>query len=336
MAVNPKSRIEGLFSKVGYGAEREGRAASDAFQRKAAKTILAPMDVAGEYDFKRVLFTTLGGQIRPITVQDLQTFQANVRKLGKKFKGGITAQGVIDHSLKEDLDRSNAEIRVATVSQVMNGTLHMITNAGPNSDVRRHHVTIQFPTYSAYAASPQEPKKAAAAMVRGPVRFDCDCGRHRFWFRFIATKGNFNAGRDEPGFPKIRNPKLHGVACKHVLRAMYALLHDQIVRNVCARMIENGQQFVHKKIVQSNADMRKQANAQLETRAKRGTAIRQTATQVLKASMKKAVAQVAEKARKRAASATTDLNAAIRKAAKLGVLTPAQLAAVAAILKQKG
>lgn len=330
-----KSKLDGLFSKVGYVSERESRSSSDAVQRAAAKTILAPMDVAGEYDFARVLFTTLGGQVRPITVDDLKTFQGYVRKLGKKFKGGITAQGVIDHSLKEDLARANAEIRVATVSQAAHGTLHMITNAGPNSDVRRHHVTVQFPTYSAYAASPQEPKKLASAMVTGPLRFDCDCGRHRYWFRFIATKGNFNAGRDEPGFPKIRNPKLHGIACKHVLRAMYAILRDQVVRNVCARMIENGQQFVHKKITQSNAEMRAQAQGQLNTRAKRGTAIKQTAAQALKASMKKAVLQVAERAKKRAKSATSDLNAAIKKAAKLGVLTPAQLAAVAAILKGK-
>jgi hypothetical protein len=55
---------------------------------------------------------------------------------------------------------------------------------------------------------------------KGPLKFECDCGRHRYWFRYIATIGGYNAGRPETGYPKIRNPKLFGVACKHVLRVM--------------------------------------------------------------------------------------------------------------------
>lgn len=325
----------GIFSKRGYEAERVAVQSRDETERRAAKTILSPIDVYGDYDFTRALQTTLGGVMRPLTSDDLRTFQSCVQKLGKKYKGGITAQGVIDHSLKEDLARANAQIRIATVAQAHNGQLNFITNAGPDSDVSRHHVTVQFPTFATYTASPLEAKKLAPAMLKGPVRFDCDCGRHRYWFRFIATKGNFNALRGEVGFPKIKNPRLQGIACKHVLRVMYSLLRDATVRMVSAKMIENGQKFVAKKITLSNEDMRAQAAAQLEARAKRGTSIKPSKSEVVKAVMNKAVQNVAAKAKKKATAAANDLNSAVRKAAKLGALTPAQLSAIAAILKGK-
>ncbi|EPA1084307.1 phage tail protein, partial [Escherichia coli] len=54
--------------------------------------------------------------------------------------------------------------------------------------------------------------------------FDCDCGRHQYWYRYIATAGNFAlAPPKEYAFPKIRNPNLKGIACKHVIHAMTRL-----------------------------------------------------------------------------------------------------------------
>ena len=66
----------------------------------------------------------------------------------------------------------------------------------------------------------KDPKQTANWLRKQKLAFDCDCGRHRYWFRYISTIGNFNAGRKELGFPKIRNSNLLGVACKHVLRVM--------------------------------------------------------------------------------------------------------------------
>jgi hypothetical protein len=115
--------------------------------------------------------------------------------------------------------------------------VHFITNSGPSSDARRHHVEVLLLEHSAMVASPQEPSRAAGLSVKGALKFDCDCGRHRFWYRYIATIGHFNAGRDETGYPKIRNPKLRGVACKHVLRVMKHLGSAQVLHFI-TRMIE--------------------------------------------------------------------------------------------------
>lgn len=241
MATKPVIDLAKLLGKRGYGAEVQRQRRQEAEERSQARNILDPLDVAGEYDAARLLYTTLGGELRPITLDDLQQFAHLARKLGKRFKGGITARGVVDASLPVDRERANAEIRTAVVVKAQAGALHFVTNAGPASKVTRHHVHVEFPAFKAYAASPQAAAKLSRAMLDGPLRFECDCERHRYWFRYIATKGGFNAGRPEVGFPKIRNPKLVGVACKHALRVMQAVMRDANVRAQATAMIAAAQ-----------------------------------------------------------------------------------------------
>ena len=216
---------------------------ADTARRERASGILAPNEVSGEYDAGRLLSTTLGGVMRPLTIEDLHTFRKGVKTLGKKFKGGITAKSVIDMSLQVDRDRANKEITMAVPVQLYAGRIHFMTNAGPKSDVTRHHVHIELLNYSAAISSPAKTSELVKMMTTGPLKLDCDCGRHTFWYRFIATSGNFNAGRPENGFPKIRNPNLTGVACKHVLRVMQQL-SSPAVRMRLEKMVETGRKGV--------------------------------------------------------------------------------------------
>lgn len=196
----------------------------EASQRAAAEArILRPDDVRGDYDAGRLLHTTLGGTLREITDRDLRVFQENARALGKRFKGGITAQAVIDLSLGIDRQRSSTQIRMAVPVGSKGGTFTIATNASAGSKDSRHLVTVAFNQWSPAVASPRTSAQAVVAVTQGHLKFDCDCGRHRFWYRYISTIGKFNAGRDEVGYPKIRNPKLKGIACKHVLRVMEAI-----------------------------------------------------------------------------------------------------------------
>jgi hypothetical protein len=223
----------------GAAAEAAKRYEDNARSQAAARNLLRPDEVAGEYDAGRLLQTTLGGQMRPITHEDLQTFKRNAEALGKRFRGGITPKGVIDRSLKIDRERSNAQIRVALPRQYGDGKMHFVTNAGPDSDVTRHHVLVEFLNYSAGVASPSKPTDMAKIVTAGPIRFSCDCGRHKYWYSYIATIGRFSAGVAQIGFPKIKNPHLVGVACKHVLRVMNEL-SGPLVRGHVATMIERG------------------------------------------------------------------------------------------------
>nr|WP_319566286.1 hypothetical protein [uncultured Rhodoferax sp.] len=246
---NSSNPVDKLLKGGAQAANREasGRYLGELAHRERASDILSPSEVSGEYDAGRLLTTTLGGQIRALTHDDLRTFRDNVKKLGKKFKGGITAKGVIDLSTKADRDRANDEIRTAIPMQSIGGRVHFVTNAGPNSDVTRHHVHIEMLNYNAAISSPGKLPELAKMLTSGPLKFDCDCGRHTFWFRFIATAGNYNAGRPENGFPKIRNPNLIGVACKHVLRVMVQLAMP-ITRMQVEKMIDRGRNSLDSKV----------------------------------------------------------------------------------------
>lgn len=102
------------------------------------------------------------------------------------------------------------------------GLVHLLTNAGPNSKVLNHHVEIEFSNFKSvvFDIDKQALTTVKNRLAKGKIKFQCDCERHTFWYRYMATIGGYNLGRDEGGFPKIRNPHLSGVACKHVLRVV--------------------------------------------------------------------------------------------------------------------
>jgi hypothetical protein len=52
--------------------------------------------------------------------------------------------------------------------------------------------------------------------INGPVKVNCDCGRWRFWYRYKASVGGY-AITEERGFPKVRNRRLTGSVCKHLV-----------------------------------------------------------------------------------------------------------------------
>lgn len=214
--------------------------------------ILTEREVRGDWDANRVLMTTLGGRVRPITSDDLATFRQNMRTAQRAFKnkkGGITARQIIDlaasrplsyaapggfgaeGNYRSDLDKARREITSAVPVSAINGEIRFLTNAGKDSRATRHTVIVRLNAFDEAAAMVaatdlkdwKSPRQAANWLRKQPLAFDCDCGRHRYFFRYLATIGGFEAGRKETGYPKIRNPGLRGVACKHVLRVMTEL-----------------------------------------------------------------------------------------------------------------
>lgn len=249
MALPPQiGRLSGATS------EAKGLARADAEQRAQAPRILNPKDMQGDYDAARLLTTTLGthdGRPRPLTADDLAAFRQNARALGQRFKGGITARQIIDMSLAIDRKRAREEITMAVPASARGAKdssrkvdrleVRFITNASKKYGATRHHVMVEFLGYStAVASGAMSATKAASLMRKQGLRFDCDCGRHQYWYRYIATVGNYNAGRAETGYPKVRNPGLTGVACKHILRVMAEVEGAGLVQSFLARAIEKG------------------------------------------------------------------------------------------------
>lgn len=222
--------------------------------------ILSADDMSGLYDPKRRLFTTAGGDLRPLTIDDLMAFRAAVHDIQRRHglrkgnvpthgtTGGILAKQVINLSSLDDRTRANQQIHTVIPVSNRGGVVQIATNASSKSDVSRHHVMVQFLEYDEVLADGSSPLEAARRMVAGKLKFDCDCGRHRYWFRFIASIGNFNYGRPEDGFPKIRNPNLRGIACKHVIRVMAMITAGATFNLFAKRMIETGRRTLSNKL----------------------------------------------------------------------------------------
>ncbi|MCI2809540.1 hypothetical protein [Eoetvoesiella caeni] len=269
-----------LGKLAGAAGEAKARAASEKAERLAAPSILRPNEITGEYDASRLLMTTLGGEIRPLTHDDLAAFRRNVGTAQKRLKGGITARKVLDLSWADDRNRAQSQIRQAVPMSASNGRVRFVTSAGPDSKVSRHHVTVEFMSFGAsVSAGSKTPLQAAGWLRKQPLKFDCDCERHTFWFRYISTIGGFNAGRAETGFPKIRNPGLSGVGCKHVLRVMAEVESAGTVALFLSKVIARGRENDdgNAKVRQAQRDAEAQLAANKRPREIKTTTDRQKA-----------------------------------------------------------
>lgn len=339
--------IEGLRGHVG-AAHRAAKA--EAAQRERAHGILTERSVAGgDWDAAKALMTTLGGKLRALTPDDLATFRRNMTLARRNFKGygGITARQVLDLAsggglayktpqscgARSDIDKARDEIKTALPVSALGDLVRFRTASGRDSSVPHHLVLIRFMGFKdaqqrIIAAGPDKaaPRRAAQWLRKERLAFDCDCERHRYFLRYVATIGGFNAGRDETGFPKVRNPGLKGVACKHVLRVMAELERSNLVLG-----------FLEKHLVRVSQSMRttqvSQEDAAAMAARKRGRAAS------IQTSEQHAAQARATKARRSAVSAAT--RAAIEHPPKVVApatrrLSSGQHEAVAVFAKQFG
>lgn len=357
----------------GHVGESKTRFEQDRREREAAgklpkdqNIILTEREVRGEWDASRILMTTLGGGVRPITADDLAAFRQNIRTAKKAFSprggAGITArqvidlassrplnytdQSVIDQGYLSDIDKARREITMAIPASAVNDEVRFLTNAGADSEVTRHHVLVKFLRWNdacskvaALEVGDEAGVRAVANWLRKQkLAFDCDCKRHRFFLRYVATIGGFAAGRQETGFPKIRNPNLHGVACKHVLRVMAEIeSSNAFLRFLTSHLMKVNERRSNTPVTQ------KQAEDALKNR-KRATKIRTTderKAEAAKARERRALNKVSvkpkkdTKAEKRAAATKQKTQKSAEQLAKSFGLTPEQvIAALQALAKQ--
>lgn len=168
------------------------------------------------------------------TPEDIRRFDAARQSHKKGFRNtvpGITYAQLVAQSTSIDIKRANNRvsdgtgIKAATFLGIKHNLAVISVKASEESDHQHHRVRIRFEEWdqSVEDIGEDNAKKAriAADLCKGRVSFDCDCGRHQYWYRYMATAGNYAvAPPKEYAFPKIRNPDLTGVACKHVLHTM--------------------------------------------------------------------------------------------------------------------
>lgn len=209
---------------------QEGKIEAANIQREQAKNILL-LPTRSEKALKG---------IGEIDAAGIRQFQTALKHLGKSYRvagiaGGIRARTVINRSRGIDIKRCREEIPHAKpVSVDKFGVVRFWVSASGKYGDTSHYVVVQFLNFSAATAG----HAGLNDVLNGALKFDCDCGRHRFWYRYIATVGGFNYGRGESGFPKIRNPDLRGLGCKHVLRVMLVIEKSAAFRAFMKQAIE--------------------------------------------------------------------------------------------------
>lgn len=270
----PKGVDQGLFDKIksiygtrGHQTDLQKRRTADLEQRVESATILHPDDVKGDYDVKRMLETTLGGKKRMLTQKDLIAFKKNIATAKQRYNGGITPQKIINLSMDADIARSREQIKTAVFSRRNpKGEAFFVTNSSPDSKHNHHTVHVIFKQFGeALTAAGDTPNLVKYLMQDGRVAFDCTCERHRYWFRYITTIGEFYAGRPETGFPKITNPNLAGVACKHVICVM-TRIQSPAMRGQFVAWLRSARVSQDSKSVQATAkEMKAEAIKQAQT-----------------------------------------------------------------------
>lgn len=167
-----------------------------------------------------------------LTQEDLKRFSRKVNDLQKdlkanKISGGITPNAIISRSRAIDIRRAEQEIHtVQAVRFQKDGVVVFRTNASRKHGATHHTVSVQFLNFQAALNAGKLTNAFLDDYMKSAVKFDCDCGRHRYWYRYVATVGGFAYGKPESAFPKIRNPELTGLACKHVVRVMHTLARN--------------------------------------------------------------------------------------------------------------
>lgn len=208
--------------------------------KKDYNKLLNP-DMLRNLDFESINRTNKVGAV--FTADDLVNFKRRIDKLGKKYKGGIKPKQLINQALKIDRERATKEIGWAVISGYNNSVFRFVTKSSGKYKETRHFVNVEFTEFASIVAKPIDDNKAVEMLKNSYVKFDCDCGRHRYWYRYVASIGKFAyvgkspIGRAETAYPKIRNPNLSGVACKHVLRVMHSILYDKNVNDTLQKAV---------------------------------------------------------------------------------------------------
>ena len=180
------------------------------------------------------------GKTVKYSLADLKSFSIKLEKSKKRNQkkiNGIPLFQLEKVSWREDKVRMQTQIKNATLYRIFRDILHFQVTASGESKERYHQVKVRLEEWTDNITDPGPWRSKARNAAVGRLSFDCSCGRHQYWFRYLATIGNFALTPKEHGFPKIRNPKLRGCCCKHVLKVLQQLKSPS-VHNLLAKEME--------------------------------------------------------------------------------------------------
>lgn len=176
------------------------------------------------------------------TVAELQAFRRMIQRVqgatGGRGSRGIPVKQLFSLADDKDVQRANQQISYARLYQVRGGLLKFAVKASGESNFDGHYqVRVRLEEWDSGLVSGKRWENAARQAAQGRISIDCQCGRHQYWYRYLAGVGGFAVEPpSEKDFPKIRNPSLDGAACKHVIKAVQTLQSPTVQRVLAQEM----------------------------------------------------------------------------------------------------
>lgn len=165
------------------------------------------------------------------TYNDLVDIEKKRNSFEKRYNrktAGISFLEIMAGSREIDIKRANNQVNdgsgitSANLVIIKGGTLTFRVKASRKNGKDDHRVIIRLENWDDELVDATPTRKgyqtATSNAVRDRMSIQCSCGRHQYWYRYLATIGNYCvAPPKEFSPPKQRNPNFSGVACKHVL-----------------------------------------------------------------------------------------------------------------------
>lgn len=220
--------LAALFSEFERQAIEEAKEAAEL--RKNAHGILKTNSFEKRIAKNQDIVLAYGMTQEVFSPADLKQFLDVMAKRQKRFNPDPGLHGVPYASLlraSRQVDKQRAKlVRNATLYQRKDNIFYFQVTGNSKSYYR---VQIRLEEWGSYLIGSVPVIEAARRIVKGRISFECPCGRHQYWYRFLATLGQYALAPKETGFPKIRNPQLMGCCCKHVLKVLDELTSNRIV-----------------------------------------------------------------------------------------------------------
>lgn len=193
---------------------------------------------------KLVMAYGFGGDTKEYSLKELNSM-ADAKDRAERNLNAREAGIPIHVALK---NTKATEDDIALAKRIANATLYKLTGnildfrvtaSGDTPNAPSHYkVRVRLEDWKREASRTKNKDYRAAAQraAMGYVSFDCNCGRYIYWYQYLATIGNFDIAPGETVFPKIRNKKLRGICCKHILKALMTIQQPIVQGRIAAAM----------------------------------------------------------------------------------------------------
>lgn len=219
-------------------------------KRRDARRTLTPRILSRRKSIEEIARLGVKPDGSEFTMEELDRMNKMRLKFTKRRGGvvGITWLEVASRSSSIRVDRasnrSNDRRGISRASMLgLNKNIVILrVKASDRSVHQEHRVKIRLEEWDELMADADGTDKGYQKAVKyacaGRTSFDCDCGDHQYRYRYMATIGNYCLAPPKEGaFPKITNPELTGLACKHVIKSL-SMLQSVVWQRALAKQME--------------------------------------------------------------------------------------------------